>query len=151
MASKITGIAVVFGFPGGVAWAGAIKNLSNEGGDFEHNVQVDEVRDADNELMSLAHSGETYDATLQFTPRAASGTNTLASAAASLAPPEKGAAVTLGQAAGAGAVDFKLAVANSSQWVYVGGWKTAFKKNGVATYELKIKRNPNADISTAVN
>lgn len=150
MASKITGIAVIFGFPGGVSWAG-IGTLFNEAGTFDHNVIIDEVRDEDNELRSLAHSGETYDATLQFTPRAAAGTNTIANAAASLAPPAKGAAVTLGQAASAGAVDFKLAIANSSQWVYVGGWQVAFRKNGIATYELKIKRNPNYDVSAAVS
>lgn len=149
MASKITGIAVIFGFPGGVSWSG-IGTLFNEGGTFEHNVIVDEVRDEDNELRSLAHSGETYDATLQFTPRAGS-TNTIANAATSLAPPAKGAAVTLGAAAGAGAVDFKLAIANSAQWVYVGGWRTVFRKNGIATYELKIKRNPNYDVSAAIS
>jgi hypothetical protein len=150
MASKITGIAVIFGFAGGVSWSG-IGTLFNEGGTFEHNVIVDEVRDEDNELRSLAHSGETYDATLQFTPRAATGTNTVTNAATSLAPPAKGAAVTLGAAAVQGAVDFKLAIANSAQWVYVGGWRTVFRKNGIATYELKIKRNPNYDVSATVS
>ncbi len=150
MASKITGIAVIFGFAGGVSWTG-IGTLVNEGGEFEHNVQVDEVTDEDNEIISLAHSRESYDATLQFTPRAAAGTNTIANAATSLAPPAKGAVVTLGAEAGGGAVNFKLAIANSNQWVYVGGWKTVFKKNGIATYELKIKRNPNKDLSTAVS
>lgn len=150
MAHKQTGVAVIFGFPGGVSWTG-IGTLFNESGDFEHNYQLDQVADEDNEVRTLIHSGETYDATLQFTPRAASGSNTITSAAASLAPPAKGATVTLGAAVGGGAVDFKLAIANSTQWVYVGGWRVAFRKNGVATYELKIKRSPNYDLSAAVS
>ena len=144
MAHKQTGVAVVFGFPGAVAWAG-IGTLFNESGDFEHAYKLDQVEDEDNEVRTLIHSGETYEATLQFTPRAAVGANTVANAALSLAPPAKGSTVTLG-----GSPNFALAIANSSQWVYVGGWRVSFRKAGVASYELKIKRSPNYDLSAAV-
>lgn len=141
MASKQTGVAVIFGFPGGVAFTGA-GTFFNESGEFSHQVQLDEIRDEDNEVRTFIHSGELYEGRLLFTPRAAAGTNTLANAATSLAPPAKGAQVTLSS--------FKLAIANAADWVYVGGWRVAFRKNGVATYELFIKKSPNNDLSAAV-
>lgn len=151
MASKQTGVAVIYGFPGGVSWTGiGTAAFFNESGDFEAPITVDEVRDEDNELRTLIHSGETIDGTLQFTPRAPTGTNTKAAAANSLPPPAPGSKVTLGAAVGGGAVDFALGIANAADWVYVGGWRVAFRKNGVATYELKIRRSRNNDISAAV-
>lgn len=140
MASKYTGVAVIFGFPGTVAFTGS-GTFIKESGDLEHDVQIDEITDDDNELVTLLHSKESYIFTLLFTPRAASGSSTSrASAKASLAPPAKGAQVTLS------GFDSGTLV-NTSDWVYVGGWKLAFKKNGVASYSLKIRRSPNNDIS----
>lgn len=142
MASKQTGVAVVFGFPGNVAFTGS-GTFFQESGSFEQDIKIDEVRDEDNELRTLIHSGETIEGNLMFTPRAAAGTNTLANAKLSLAPPAKGAQVTL--------TLFALAALNAADWVYVGGWKIDSKKDGVTTYAMKIKRSPNNDISVAVS
>jgi hypothetical protein len=154
MSSLVKGVAVIFGFKGGVNFvvgaAAALRNLFNESGEFSHDFQVDRVQDEDNEYRSLIGSGELFKAKLLFTPRAVAGTNTLANAAASLTPPDMLSTVILGAAAGTGAVDFKLSLANASTWVYVGGWRVAFKKNGVATYELEIERSANNDLSAAV-
>lgn len=156
MASKQTGIAVVYGCPGTIVVTGTALVLFNESASFESNFKVDEVRDEDNELRTLIHSGEVYDATLMFTPRAASGTNTLANAISSLLPPGKGSIVTLslmsrGATEGVGTGHpMTTAFIATNDWVYVGGWKIGHKKDGGTTYEFKIKRNPNFNIGAAV-
>lgn len=147
MGSKYTGVAVIFGFPGDVAFTGA-GTFIKESGDLEHDVQVDELTDDDNELVSLLHSKESYIFTLLFTLRAAKTSaetaKSRASAVASMAGPVKGAQVTLASFdAPAGGGDF----INKADWVYVGGWKLQPKKNGLMQATLKIRRSPNNDIS----
>ncbi len=132
---------MIFGFAGGVAFTGA-GTFIKQSGEITHQYQLDEIVDDDNEIVTLIHSKEKYEFTFLFTPRAATGTNTLANAAASLEPPAKGAAVTLST--------FKLASANAADWVYCGDWKLAFDQKGIATYSLKIMRSPNNNLSTAV-
>jgi hypothetical protein len=153
MGSAIKGVAVIFGFRGSVNYVvGAVaglRNLFNESGDFSSDFQTDRVQDEDNDYRTLIGSGELYKAKLMFTPRGGNA-NTLTEAAAALNPPDKLSTVILGAAAGGGAVNFRLSLANSSQWVYVGGWRVAFKKNGVATYELDIERSPIYNLSAPV-
>lgn len=141
MASKLTGIAVIFGFRGLVAFTGS-GTFIKESGDFEHDFQEDELTDDDNEVATLGHSKETLMGTLLFTPRATTSPQSLTEAKASLARPAKGAAVTLS--------GFDLAELNASTWCYVGGWKLAFIKKGFATYSLKIRKGINSDLSAAV-
>lgn len=143
MPSLQTGIAVVFGFKGTVAGAGltGVASFLNESGDVSSDIKVDEIRNEDNDLVGLIHSGEVFDASLTFTPygTAGAGVNALT---ALLKSPTIGGAVVL--------TNFRSVELNKADWVYVGGWKVAFKKDGVATYELKIKRAAN-NISTAVS
>jgi hypothetical protein len=140
MASNQTGRATIFGFPGSVSWTG-IGTLYKESGDFSSEFKVDRLMDEDNEPQGLIASGEMYKATLQFTP--VSNGSTLAGARLSLEPPAKLARVTL--------TGFDWSGANSAQWVYTGGWKIAFKKDGIATYSLNIERSPLRDLSTPVS
>jgi hypothetical protein len=145
MGSKYTGVAVIQNFAGNVSFVGA-GTFIKDSGDLEQDIQVDELTDDDNELVSLLHSKESFIFTFLFTPRASIGglSNSLASAKASLAPPTIGAQVTLTSfPAPSGGGDF----INRADWVYVGGFKLAFRKNGVATYAMKIRRSPNNDIS----
>lgn len=144
MASKYTGVAVIQNFPGTVSFSGA-GTFIKDSGDLEINIQVDEITDDDNELVALLHSNEKVTMNLLFTPRAATGgsAQSLASAKASLAPPAPGAVVTLTGFAAPSGSDF----INTANWVYVGGFRLAFRKNGVATYALKIMRSRNNDIS----
>jgi hypothetical protein len=132
--AALTGRATIFGFIGDVSFSG-IGTLFKESGEFEDDFVLDEVTDDLNDPTTLIGSKRVYNAKLMFTPMAASGgsggTNTLASAASSLAAPAMLAPVTL--------TNFKWCTANSANWVYVGGWKIAFKKNGVATYEMNIR------------
>lgn len=144
----MSGVAVVFGFPGGVAIAGlATFNQFNQSGDFSSSNQRDYVIDDDGEKRSVMNSGRLITATLTFTPRAATGTNTKANAREALPAPEEGSAVTLtGFQAPAGAADW----INKADWSLVS-WKAGFRNNGVASYEITIERNPNYDISAAVS
>jgi hypothetical protein len=157
MASAVSGIAVIFGFKGSidykVATVAGLRNLFNQTGEFSDEFTNDMVEDEDNDVRSLIGSRRIYKARLSVIPRAAVGTNTLANAALSLTPPDMLSPVILGAAAGGGAnVDFKLALANSSQWVYVGGWKLALKYNGVASFDLDIMRSgAGYDLSAAVS
>lgn len=135
-----TGIAVVYGFNGTVTASG-IGSFFNESGDVSVDIKIDEIRNETNDLVGLIHSGETYDATLMFTPK---GT-TLALAKAALAPPAMGSTVALSA--------FQDSTPNviNGNWAYVGGWKIAFKKDGIATYELKLKRGATGiSIHTAI-
>lgn len=143
MASAQRGIAVIFGFAGGITVSG-VGTLIQDSGEFDHEFKVAETSTADNELIGLvAHNGR-YNANLMFTPRGATGTSTIASARLSLEPPAKLAKVTL--------ATFDWATANHGRWVYVGGWKIAFKKDGTATYSLKISCSEDAtiDLSTVI-
>lgn len=141
MASKYTGVAVVFGFKGGISYSG-VGTFIKESGDVEHDVQVDEITDDDNELVTLIHSKESYIFTIMLTIRAATGSATSrASAVASMAGPAKGSIVTLS------GFDDGGSFINAATWVYVGGWKLSPKKNGVLQASLKIRRSPNNDIS----
>lgn len=149
MASINTGRATVFGGNGSVAIAGfASATFFTDTTTIEHNYEVSELRDEDNELRGIIHHGEVYRATLLLTPISASGSlDSLTSAKNSMVAPPKGAAVTL--------AGFKAPasgqIVNNSDWVYVGGWRLAFTRNGFATYELSIMRNPNHNISTATS
>lgn len=133
-------MAVIFGLAGSISASG-IGSFFQESGDFTHDFKVDEVHDGDNEVKSLIASGGMYTGNLLFTPRANANANNIANAAASLEPPAKLAAVTLS--------GFKLASANHGRWVYTGGWKVAFKKDGVATYALKIQCSEDANVNLA--
>jgi hypothetical protein len=141
MPSIQTGKAVIFGFKGTVSGAGVggAASFLNESGDISNDVKIDEIRNEDNELVGLIHSGQVFDASLTFTPAAGSisGVNALMTA------PTLGGKVTLS--------GFQAAAMNQTDWVYVGGWKMAFKKDGIATYELKIKRGANFDISAVIS
>lgn len=143
MASKYTGVAVIQNFAGTLSFVGG-GTFIKDSGDYEIKIQVDEITDDDNEVVTLLHSNEKHEFTFLFTPRAAVGAPTsLASAKLALAPPALGLAITLtGFPVPAGG-DF----INSANWVYVGGFKLAFKKNGVATYSLKIMRHPTNNLA----
>lgn len=144
MASIQTGVAVVYGFsPGGsvttttASASGTVTGVASmfrDSGDLSSDIKIDEIRDEDNELVGCVHSGETFEFSLMFTPK---GT-TLAgatSAANALSPPIKGSAVVL-----AGFADDSVAPFINGAYLYVGGWKVSFKKDGIATYEMKIRR-----------
>ena len=147
MGSKVTGRAAVFGFGASstVSWTG-VGTLLKESADITHQYQLDRLHDDDNELVSLAHSGESYKGVLIFTPVAASGTNTLANAKESLLPPVKGSQVTL--ASWAEPASPGVHGINKADWVYVGNWKRIGKRGGFWVYQLEIERSPNNDIST---
>jgi hypothetical protein len=140
MASNQTGRATIFGFAGTISWSG-IGTLYKESGDFASEFKLDRLMDEDNEPQGFIGSGEMYKAGLLFTP--VSSGSTIAAAKLSLEPPAKLARVTL--------TSFAWATANSATWVYVGGWKIAFKKDGLATYALNIEKSPLRDLSTPVS
>lgn len=140
MAATQRGRATIFGATGTVS---GIATFFNEGYDLESDFQTDELRDEVNDLRGFVGSGEVYRATLRFTPVAASGTNTIANAKASLAPPAKLDVITL--------TAFDNALLNSPQWVYVGGWRQSGSRNGIATYELRIARGAVYDCSTSIS
>ena len=148
MASKQTGIAVCFGFPGAVAIAGIADFLGfKDSGEFGADHSVDEVVDEDGDAQTLLHHGEKIEGTLNFTPRAKVGTNTNAQAKESLGKPEKGSTVTLSSFAAPATTGDWI----NGTWVYVGGFKAAFSKAGVATYTMKIRRGPDGiNLTTAV-
>jgi hypothetical protein len=143
MGHSVTGVAVIFGFSGGTVTYTGAGTFIKETVDLEMMNQVDELTDDDNELLSLVHSKEEWKATLLFTPRAASGTNTLSNAAGSFAGPAKGAAVTL--------ASFAITALNQTDWVYDGSWKITGKKNGIWQAALKIRRSPNNNLATVVS
>jgi hypothetical protein len=132
-----TGIAVVYGFPGTIAVVGlASVSFFNDSGDVSGDHTVDEVRDEDNDVRTLVHSGALLEATLTLTPRSPADVpgsgNTLSSAKLSLAKPAPGAVVTLS--------NFDSPLLNST-WSYVGGFRTSFRKDGVASYTFRIRRS----------
>jgi len=146
MASAQNGIAVVFGFsgfgvPSDVAISG-VGSLYPKNFRFNDEFKLDMVRDGDNEVTTLIASGKLYHARLEFTPRAAIGTNTIANARTSLAPPSPLAAVVL--------ANFPWVTANTLKWAYTGGWGIAFVNDGVATYELNITAHATNDLSAPV-
>lgn len=148
MASAQSGIAVVFGFPGGVAITGVATfgKFFNDSGDFSADHTLDEVRDEDNDVRTFIHSGEMLEANLNFTPRAPTldpthADNTKAKAKEALVKPTKGASVVLS--------NFAWAAANAT-WSYVGGFRLAFSKAGVATYTMRIRKSPDYDVTTPV-
>ena len=143
--SNQTGKATVFGFPGftggDISWTG-IGTLFPQNFDFNDEFELTELRDQDNEVQTYIASGRIYMAKLNFAPVAASGTNTLDNAKLSLPPPAMLARVTL--------ANFPWAAANTATWVYTGGWRLAFTKNGVATYEMEIRMSPDRDLSVPI-
>lgn len=141
MPSVQTGKAVIFGFKGTVSGAGVggAASFLNESGDISNDVKIDEIRNEDNELVGLIHSGQVFDASLTFTPAGGS----ISGVTANMTAPTLGGKVTLS--------GFQAVAMNQTDWVYVGGWKMAFKKDGIATYELKIKRSANFDISAVIS
>ncbi|HWN09769.1 MAG TPA: hypothetical protein VNO50_10960 [Pyrinomonadaceae bacterium] len=147
MPSSQSGIATIFGFPGysvnatDWTWTG-IGTLFPQNFEFRDDFKLDILSDQDNEPQTVIASGQLYIAKLNFTPRAAAGTNTIANAKLSLAPPTPIARVTL--------ANFMWAGANSATWFYAGGWRIAFTKDGIATYELEIRKSPNRDLTAAV-
>jgi hypothetical protein len=135
----LTGRATIFGFIGDIAFTGAGTFVKNSG-EVTDEFGLTELTDDLNDPITLVASGQKKKFKFQFTPIAASGTNTLANAAGSLAAPAMLAAVTL--------TNFKAAAVNAATWVYVGGWKLAFEKGGLATYELEIMKGEVNDLST---
>lgn len=143
--STQSGRATIFGFSGfdgtGISYTG-IGNLFPQNFDINDEFKLDELRDQDNEVQSFIASGRIYVAKLNFVPVADSGTNTIVNARLSLEPPAPLARVTL--------TNFPWAGANSATWVYSGGWRLAFTKDGVATYELEIRKSPDRDLSVPI-
>ena len=128
MPQTLTGRATISGFTGNVAFTG-IGTLFNESYDVAANSTVTELRDGLNKLQGLQFNEGELTMQLNFTPVAASG-GTIADAKASLAAPANGAIVTLSA--------FDAASLNHARWVYMGDWKIAGKKDGLATYALSI-------------
>ena len=142
MASVQTGTAVVFGFPGTFTGLNfTATTYFKDSGDVSADIKVDEIRNEDNELVGLIHSGESYEITLMMTPQSTS----IANAKTMLSPPPMGTAVTLLNFHD----DINFPFINGA-WSYVGGFKVAFKKDGVASYEIKLRRSRNNDISTVI-
>jgi hypothetical protein len=140
MPQTLTGRATISGFTGGVSFTG-IGTLFNESYDVAANSTVTELRDGLNKLQGLQFNEGELTMQLNFTPVASSGTNTIADAKASLAAPANGAIVTLS--------DFDLASLNHARWAYMGDWKIAGKKDGLATYALSIKCSQDASTNIA--
>ena len=142
MASIQTGTAVVFGFPGTFTGTNfTATTYFKDSGDVSADIKVDEIRNEDNELVGLIHSGESYEITLMMTPQSTS----LATAKTMLSPPPMGTAITLSNFHDDSGFSFI-----NGAWSYVGGFKVAFKKDGVASYEIKLRRSRNNDISTVM-
>ena len=144
MAAKLSGRATIFGFVGVVAWTGIASfntgGYLNDSGEFSDDFKLDEVMDEFGDTVTLIGSNRKFKASINFTPVADAATNTLADAATSLEPPEMLSAVTFTGA--------KWASAATLKWVYVGNWKLAFKKDGVATYSLDVLAHRTNDLST---
>lgn len=138
MSAALTGRATIFNFAGNVAFTGA-GTFIKENGEAMDEFEVKELTDENNDALTKIGSNQKKRFRFQFTPVAASGTNTLANAAASLEPPAMLAQVTL--------TLFKCASLNTATWVYTGGWKLAFKKGDLATYDMEIERGEANDIS----
>lgn len=141
MATAQSGRATVFGFQGSASWSG-IGTLFLDSGDFNDEFTFRELRDGSNEVKGFQSSGRLWRAHLVFVPVAASGTNTLANALTSLAPPAPLAEVTLSS--------FDYSAFNTT-WVYSGGWKLSFVKDDKPSYELDIVTNPDEDITGSVS
>lgn len=140
MASVQTGTAVVYGFPGSFSGNVFSATYIKETGDVSSNIKIDEIRDEDNELVGLVHSGETLEMTLTMTPKS----TTLADAKKQLSAPIIGSKVTL-----ANFHDDDVSFINGN-WAYVGGFKVSFKKDGIASYEIKLMRHRTNDIALAI-
>ncbi len=140
--ATVTGRAVIYGFPGteGTGLAG-IATFINDSGDISSDIKIDEIRNEANDLVGLVHSGEVFTASMMFTP-ATTAPGTLTALKALLVAPTIGAAVTL--------TLFDSPEMNKTDWVYAGGWKLSFKKDGIATYELKLMRSNAGNIAAAV-
>jgi len=144
MAQTLTGRATISGFAGGVAFTGS-GTLFNESYDVGASVPTTELRDGLNKLVGLQFAEGELTMQLNFTPVAASGTNTIANAKLSLVAPANGAIVTLS--------GFDLDGLNHARWVYMGDWKIAGKKDGLSTYSMSIKCSQDAstNIATAIS
>jgi hypothetical protein len=139
MSAVLTGRATIFNFAGNVAFTGA-GTFVKENGEVMDEFDLKEFTDENDDPMTLVASKQKKRFKFQFTPIAAAGaSNTLANAALSLEPPAMLAAVTL--------TLFKIASMNTATWVYSGGWKLAFKKGDLATYDLEIIRGEANDLS----
>ncbi len=141
MASVQTGVATIFGFAGLVSGLSGAVTFFKESGDVSGDIHIAEVRDEDDELRGLIHSGESWDWDILFTPEGVAATG-IAALGAAIVAPTKGAQITVTLC--------KVTALNTADWVYVGSWKLAFKKDGVLTYACKIKRSPVNNISTPV-
>lgn len=141
MASVQTGTAVVYGFPGNFLAATVfVATYIKESGDVSSNIKIDEIRDEDNELVGLVHSGETLEMTLTMTPKS----TTLANAKKQLSAPIIGSKITLENFH-----DDDVSFINGN-WAYVGGFKVSFKKDGIVSYEIKLMRHRTNDIALAI-
>jgi len=149
MASVQTGKAVVFGFPGTFTGTVFAATYIKESGDVSSNIKIDEIRDEDNELVGLVHSGETLEMTLMMTPIGTGATGQLANAKDQLSAPVMGSKITLtgfhDDATASPGVPFI-----NGNWAYVGGFKVAFKKDGIASYEIKLMKHRSNDIALAL-
>lgn len=137
MAVVQTGRATVHGFAGGISFSG-IGTLYSNSGEFTDEFTLRDLRDGQNDVKGHQASGRLWRAHLVFVPVAASGTNTLANAKTSLAPPGMLAVVTLS--------NFDYSGFNID-WNYAGGWKVGFTRDDQASYELDLVANPDEDIS----
>lgn len=145
MASVQTGKAVVYGFPGNFTVGTVfVATYIKESGDVSSTIKIDEIRDEDNELVGLVHSGETLEMTLMMTPVGTGASGQLADAKKQLSAPLIGSKITL-----VNFHDDDVPFINGT-WAYVGGFKVAFKKDGIASYEIKLMRHRTNDIALAL-
>ena len=145
MASVQTGTAVVFGFPGTFTGLIFAATYIKESGDVTSNIKIDEIRDEDNELVGLVHSGETLEFSLVMTPVGTTLATATTGAQDQLSAPVMGSKITL--------TGFKDDVTSgfiNGNWAYVGGFKVAFKKDGIASYEMKLMKHRTNDIALAI-
>lgn len=127
------GRATIFGITGTVVITGlASFTPISDSNDFSQELNKSDVKDTDGKMISRIYSGLIFNGKLSFTPVAASGTNTIANAAASAYLPTPGTKVTL---ASFGNTNI------DGDWIYDGGWHLSYKKGDLATYEFDIMKS----------
>lgn len=140
-----TGRATIAGFAGSVSYTGS-ATLFKRSGNFKVNTKMTELRDDQDILRGHVAPTAEHEFSLTFTPVAASGTNTIANAQASLeAGPATMAAVTL--------ADFDDSNVNHARWVYMGDWSVTYDATGIASCSMTIKCSADSgiDLATAIS
>lgn len=133
-----TGRATIAGFAGGISFTG-IGTLFKKGGTHKTTTKSVELRDDQDVLRGLNFTTGEEEFTLNVTPVAASGTNTLANARTSLAGrPDPGAQVTL--------ADFDDSSVNHARWVYMGDWQATYDAGNLVSCSLTIKCSADSGI-----